>query len=217
MRASKKRILLLTAIVGVVVFLMLACITRVSHTIEITALDDEFRIEVWTTEMSMLPFTPEGPFPKSRRCTVLTAKGEGDAVTRDGFKFRQYTLGKNLESRFGNLYDCTICLSEANKTVVLEGALPASGTYHDVTVNRPEIITFTRETDIQAIDGRYVRARGQFKEWDFVADGRPLYVGNRFDDNSATYEAIGRIRAKCCCDRDRPCFHMFSSKRVADH
>lgn len=172
----------------------------------ITAIDDRYSIAIHSGGRMLLPISPEGPFPKWSASTRLIAEGSGETVTRDGVTYKKYTFYNGLRSETDYFFDGSIWFSEEDRTLIVDveykeeyrHLLNHSGTYRNITVNRPTIIVLTKDTPIERIDGRHVRARGTFAESGnyFQAAGKTFYTYCSYrSDKLVAYEVIGIVHS----------------------
>jgi hypothetical protein len=194
----------------------------------IDAIDDGYDVRIRTSGRSPLPLTPEGPFPKWSELTWLTADGPGEVVQRDGTVYKKYTLGKDLRDRLHRYSSGSLCISPESNALVVDVQLSGehqdlmnqSGRYGNVTIEHPPIVPLAADTPVGRIDGKYVRARGRFRDKDcrFEAAGRsfPCYGAPYGCKDSAVYEVIGVFHSRDACGRDEPQLEITSARKFDD-
>jgi hypothetical protein len=169
--------------------------------LEITAIDDGYMLFFRTDGRVLFPpVSAEGIFPAWGEGAVLHADGPGEQTTLDGCIYKKYRMGKDLRATVFS--GCTVYLSESERRLIVQGSvvpgrrfIDRSGTYNNIKIVRPKIISLTPDIKTADLDGQYIRARGRFTEWHFETEGRTFYAPKPFEVNDhAQYDVIARVR-----------------------
>jgi hypothetical protein len=215
------------AILALVAVVILTCAFFQTTTVEIVPIDDGYDIRICTSGRSFLPLTAEGPFPEWSELSWFNAEGPGEAVEREGMKYKKYSIGKDLYSSTyarGSLW-----ISEASATLIVDadlskenedhGIMNHSGKYEGVAIYHP--LPLTVDTPDERVDGQYVRVRGHFDEKGnrFEAAGRsfPNYCGVPYGcTKTETYEVVGVFHAHHVDHPNEPQISIFTFRKIDD-
>ena len=185
------------------------CHTRTTDTVEVIAVDDGYVIHVRSEGNYLIPpISPDGPFPKWGESTRFRAQGAGKRVAIDGVIYKEYAIGKDLETTSDSYMfsTCVVRISEDAKRLIVQGQLKRkddfnpSGTYDGITIDRPKVIALSASTKIEDIYGHYIRARGHYEyphpqhpgAWQFRAEGKTfLLLDNLGKDGD--FEIVGQV------------------------
>jgi hypothetical protein len=191
-----------------------------TDSIQVTAIYDGYRILIRSEGTYLLPLSPDGPFPKWMQETELFADGAGMPVTIDGLAFKKYTIGKDLQG--GWFANGWAAISEGGKRLILQTELEKdrrylinhSGTYNGITVDHPQIFPLLISDKMEDLDGRYIHAKGHYRDWTFEAAGKKFEVQSSDLNETPEYEVIGLVRLHCPYSSGGPYLVVISRKRV---
>lgn len=174
-----------------------------TDTVKVTAIDEGYEIRITSAGRLLLPLGPEGPFPKWSDQTRLLAEGNGEQIEINGLRDKRYSVGKDLQCPWFS--SGSIRISEEGRRLVVQGELAHdrqyhikhSGTYDNITIDHPQILSLLAHAKVEDIDNRYIRARGRFKDGKFDAMGMTFGTNNPpyEPDGSADFEVIGVVAA----------------------
>jgi hypothetical protein len=193
------------------------CHTRTE--VRVTAIDEGYDIRI-TRFGRTLWISSEGLLPSWSDTTTLIAEGNSANVVVDGVSYRKYPLRIGLCSKPDDMLSGgAIYISEQSKRMIVEGAQTSlKRRYDNIVTSHPTIVPLKSDTRVTDVDGRYVRATGHFKGWDFETAGKSLYTNNLYNmcgiDESPEYEVIGVFHAHDGVGRDQPGIRIVKFKRT---
>jgi hypothetical protein len=205
MKLSTKITIAFAILVVTIIVACSLCPSRTrTDTVKITDIDDGYEV-FFRTDGRVLspPISAEGLFPRWGQGAVLYADGSGERVQLDGVMYRKYILGRDLRATVFS--SCVLYISEAKQRLIVQGniipgrgLIDRSGTYNNVTIDHPQVISLVAGAKIGDIDEQYIRARGRFDTSNyhsrFQAAGITFEAACGPVDAQGEYDVIGFVR-----------------------